>query len=453
MKKTRFFQYAHRYLAVALVGLMAFSCSKDPVLSGEAAILTFSFTALTPPVQGVVDGTNVTANVVYNQNVTALVPEITISPKASIQPASGIAQDFTSPVTYTVTAENGTTKAYTVTVTKAAPPVLVITPVWQQTLRTPGTPPSWFGPNTNREVAAFGDFVYAHANNDRIRVLNKTTGAEVDPTKFMSGTLITGGVVLANLMGIDTDDVGNIVGSTVGGASNGMFRVSKWANKDAQQTLVFETTVTARTGDNIHVRGNINGSAILYAPRAGTATIHKYIVTAGVANTTPQVIQLAGLPTNGLGGVPGVYALTAEANSNLILTGTGVATIAEYSQDGFRVGELPATLKTGPNADMFSALDAIAFTVNGRKVIAATATNYLAPGDSKTGTLFFIDYTDGWTTITDANIKSVKFTADGGVDANVNATGGVSVIVSGNTATVYALITNFGIGAYTVSVQ
>ena len=53
--------------------------------------------------------------------VAALVPTITIT-GASVSPASEVAQDFTSPVTYTVTAADATTQTYTVTVTVAANP-------------------------------------------------------------------------------------------------------------------------------------------------------------------------------------------------------------------------------------------------------------------------------------------------------------------------------------------
>ena len=53
----------------------------------------------------------------------ALVPFITISCGAELSPASGAARDFTDPVTYTVTAEDGVTEAaYTVTVTPEGPP-------------------------------------------------------------------------------------------------------------------------------------------------------------------------------------------------------------------------------------------------------------------------------------------------------------------------------------------
>ena len=59
-------------------------------------------------------------NVPFGTNVTALVPAI-VHTGASVSPNSGVAQDFTAPVVYTVTALNASTKAYTVTVTVAAP--------------------------------------------------------------------------------------------------------------------------------------------------------------------------------------------------------------------------------------------------------------------------------------------------------------------------------------------
>src|SRR5690606_40738524 len=59
-------------------------------------------------------------------NDTALVPIITHT-GANISPNTGVAQDFTSPVIYTVTAADSTTKTYTVTVTVAANPAKAIT--------------------------------------------------------------------------------------------------------------------------------------------------------------------------------------------------------------------------------------------------------------------------------------------------------------------------------------
>ncbi|MFS4455390.1 DUF5018 domain-containing protein [Maribacter sp. 2304DJ31-5] len=52
-------------------------------------------------------------------NISRLIPEITVSEYATISPASGEAVDFTVPVTYTVTAENGETKQYIVKINQA----------------------------------------------------------------------------------------------------------------------------------------------------------------------------------------------------------------------------------------------------------------------------------------------------------------------------------------------
>jgi len=79
-------------------------------------ILTFSLPEQTE--DAVIDPVNHTVNidVVFGTNPTALTPTITVSPYATISPLSGVAVDFTSPVTYTVTAEDGTPQIWTVTV-------------------------------------------------------------------------------------------------------------------------------------------------------------------------------------------------------------------------------------------------------------------------------------------------------------------------------------------------
>jgi len=59
----------------------------------------------------------VNVEVAYGTDITGLTPTITVSYAATISPASGVVQDFTNPVTYTVTAENGDAQDWTVTVT------------------------------------------------------------------------------------------------------------------------------------------------------------------------------------------------------------------------------------------------------------------------------------------------------------------------------------------------
>ena len=82
----------------------------------EKSILSFRFDAL--DCDGVINEVlrRVDCLLPAETDVTQLVPSIVVSEGATVEPASGVAQDFTNPVTYTVTAQNGTTAVYTVTV-------------------------------------------------------------------------------------------------------------------------------------------------------------------------------------------------------------------------------------------------------------------------------------------------------------------------------------------------
>uniref|UniRef100_UPI000B9160FF DUF5018 domain-containing protein n=1 Tax=Methanolobus psychrotolerans TaxID=1874706 RepID=UPI000B9160FF len=81
-----------------------------------------------PAVAGVINeaARTISITVPYGTDVTGLTPTI-VHTGASITPGNGIAQDFTNPVTYTVTAEDGTTRSYTVTVTSLLNPAKSIT--------------------------------------------------------------------------------------------------------------------------------------------------------------------------------------------------------------------------------------------------------------------------------------------------------------------------------------
>ena len=82
----------------------------------EKSILSFRFDALDE--DGIIDevARRISFVLPAETDVTQLVPTIEVSDGPTVEPASGVAQDFTNPVTYTVTAQNGTTAAYTVMV-------------------------------------------------------------------------------------------------------------------------------------------------------------------------------------------------------------------------------------------------------------------------------------------------------------------------------------------------
>ncbi len=80
--------------------------------SSAKDVLTCEFGALG---SGTISGTDILFTVPPGQSLS-MAPTFTLSPFATLSPLSGSTQNFSSPVIYTVTAQNGTTKAYTLIV-------------------------------------------------------------------------------------------------------------------------------------------------------------------------------------------------------------------------------------------------------------------------------------------------------------------------------------------------
>lgn len=100
-------------ILLAVIAIMT-SCTKE---SSEKKILSFSF--VSPQVAATIteNAKTIVAVVPEGTEVTSMIPIITVSDNATVNPASGIPMDFTAPVVYTVTAEDGSQATYTVTVT------------------------------------------------------------------------------------------------------------------------------------------------------------------------------------------------------------------------------------------------------------------------------------------------------------------------------------------------
>jgi hypothetical protein len=116
--------------ALALSALAVMAC-KSPVRAGGAssakAITAFSFE--NPPTTGTIDESAhaISVPLPFGTAVTALVPTIAVSEGASVSPSSGVARDFSNPVTYTVTAADGSTQTYLASVAIAANSANMIT--------------------------------------------------------------------------------------------------------------------------------------------------------------------------------------------------------------------------------------------------------------------------------------------------------------------------------------
>lgn len=117
-------------LVALILLLFALSCKKDkqpdpiqpPTLSSDKDITEFTFNSadnaayLSYGFKGTITNDTIKFDLPSGTQVSHLVPAISMTGVA-VTPNSGIAQDFSSPVTYTVTAADKTTKQYVVIVT------------------------------------------------------------------------------------------------------------------------------------------------------------------------------------------------------------------------------------------------------------------------------------------------------------------------------------------------
>jgi hypothetical protein len=107
-------------LLITLNGCKKDDPTPDPVIPMVSAgkQITF-FKAVTPAITGVLDTVNkkITLPVPAGTNVTSIVTDISLATGYTISPLSGVAQNFTNPVVYTVKCPNNTTTQWTVSVT------------------------------------------------------------------------------------------------------------------------------------------------------------------------------------------------------------------------------------------------------------------------------------------------------------------------------------------------
>ena len=121
MKRT--IKFLSVFISVVMIGLFS-CCGDDKIpLSDEKDILSFKING----VDGQFDSYGIVINFLFpdGTDVTNLIPQITVSSKATVIPSSGAPQNFSidKSIVYRVTAEDGSTKSYTVRVKVDTPPI------------------------------------------------------------------------------------------------------------------------------------------------------------------------------------------------------------------------------------------------------------------------------------------------------------------------------------------
>lgn len=98
--------------------LLDANITRSAILSSEKEITAFTTNGIVG--QAIINSANgtISLNVSNTTDVTSLSPIISVSNFASINPNSGTPRNFTNPLTYTVTAQDASTKQWTVTITK-----------------------------------------------------------------------------------------------------------------------------------------------------------------------------------------------------------------------------------------------------------------------------------------------------------------------------------------------
>ncbi len=304
---------------------------------------------ITSPVTafGVISGTNIDITVPFGTDVTSLVPSIIHTGK-DVNPPSGVAQDFTSPVTYTVTADDFSTTNYTVSVTVASGSAKEIT-----SFNIPSIPATGVISGTNIDITVpFGTDVTA------LVPAITHTGANISPASGVAQNFSA--AVVYTVTAADTSTQNYTVSVTI--APNTAKEIISFditspvtasgaiAGLNISVEVPFGTDVTALVPNIVHTGVSIN-------PPSGAAQDFTfpvvYLVTAEDSSIQNYTVTVTVLPN------PAATVITSAIAGNLALTVdiAGTSATAEGNvtdEGGSAVTGRGVVYNTAPNPTIFT---------------------------------------------------------------------------------------------------
>ena len=303
MKTNRFFAF----LAAASLVALAASCNKEPQpepepeptpveKSKEAKLTALTLTSGEVTFEGFVYETEKVVEITYFAEQLDLLKTatatVTVSEKATVSPDPTQARDYTveGGVVYTVTAEDGETKAeYTVELSEAVVQVKA-TEVWKKTIATLGYAGHLLD---DCGIAFCGEGLFALSD-----------GSVYDLEGNKKGTLNLDGVVNAGkenfeLACMTSDDKGNLV-ATVGYAADGSCpvpapgadgiatsKVYAWVNGYDQKPYQVNDQPAGNNARYMSVAGDIKNGPCVLLLRSGsgnpTVNFHRFTSASGMA--------------------------------------------------------------------------------------------------------------------------------------------------------------------------
>ncbi|MDR2362043.1 MAG: DUF5018 domain-containing protein [Prevotellaceae bacterium] len=277
MKKTKLVLVKYLLILVLIVPMA--SCSEDdPVETPkrtEKEITEFSIPSLELTGEINPDAHTIALVVTpdFNQSLLEnVVPDIKYT-GVSIEPAVTEPQNFTRNVTYKVTAEDGSSQNYTVSLTVSefvSSGFAKVTEVWAKT--------DWaalnFSPGGIENTLAYKDGKVVASRSGIILDANTgdPTGARLN-VSGASGKFHPTDPTRDYPFSLTNDDAGNVIGVALGAWTVSFLPVYKWTSLDSPPVLVYELTSDTWAGGNtgnikpfgrkIGVTGDINGNGYI----------------------------------------------------------------------------------------------------------------------------------------------------------------------------------------------
>lgn len=179
-------------IVVLIAAVILFSCTKTEYEHQQQPyndIMVFTIAgSYGAPVKGLVKDDTIT--VYWNPDVAlpaTITPEIIVSDKAVISPASGTAVSFKDTTTYTVTAENGSVKKYRLKIALNVP-----TPV----LKSANSPVPWMG---TTQLTISGEYFLANTDTSQISVYMQRMSDGIEIPLTLVKDRISNYTIVANL--------------------------------------------------------------------------------------------------------------------------------------------------------------------------------------------------------------------------------------------------------------
>jgi hypothetical protein len=332
-------------------------------VAGKVPLKITSFSFTSPAAAGNIEGTTISVTIPSVVNISSLVPSIGHT-GFSISPAASVPQDFSSPVSYTVTAQNGTTKDYTVNITVADPTLLGAL--------------TWLGGN----AVSGGEYNIKLQDDESLAPRSLAFAGESDINITIEGGDTEKTLTLNRQGSLFT------VGSGVNVTLNGKITMTGW-NSNTSALITVNSGGTLTINDGVKITDNVNSGDGGGVSVSGTFTMKGGEISTNSAQNGGGVYVASGGVFTKSGGVifgsdaSGTSKNTASDSGSAVYAGTNkirnygaaAAVGMDSSKSGMAGGfEGPVTINVGLNQNEWNLLTqtqtvelgtSISFTVNG----------------------------------------------------------------------------------------